>query len=283
MDDFEKKNLIKQVNLSLILLLFLLVLACFQIPKKRLGLVFCNVGQGDATLVSWGKYQMLVDGGPDSSVLSCLGKNMPFWDRKIELVVVTHPQADHMTGIIEVLKRYKVDRFYMSKVDNPISEIDELKRVIKSTGVSHFELKQGDLIKLGPVNLEVLFPIYQDLSYVKDVNEVSTVILGSFGNFDFLLIGDIDEAIEDQLRLTNKLREVEVLKVAHHGSKYSSSMEFLEVVKPKLAVIEVGENRFGHPTKEVLERFRVIETRVMRTDENGAVKVISDGKRWWVK
>ncbi|MBU1085707.1 hypothetical protein KKB06_05155, partial [Patescibacteria group bacterium] len=94
MDDFEKKNLLKVVNISLILLLFLLVLVALQIPKKRLELVFCEVGQGDSTLVSWGNYQMLVDGGPDSSVLSCLGKNMPFWDRKIELVVVTHPQAD---------------------------------------------------------------------------------------------------------------------------------------------------------------------------------------------
>jgi len=90
----------KWINRGLVILIVMLVILWWQWPRQRLELVFCDVGQGDATLVSWGKYQLLVDGGPDNSVLSCLGENMAFWDRKIELVVVTHPQADHMTGII---------------------------------------------------------------------------------------------------------------------------------------------------------------------------------------
>ena len=287
MEDFEKKNRLKLLNLSLFLLIFLLVLVIFQLPKKRLELVFCDVGQGDATLVSWGEYQMLVDGGPDSSVLSCLGKSMPFWDRNIEVVVATHPQADHMTGLVEVLKRYRVDRFYMSKVENDIAEVRELKKVIVESGVEWGELDDGVGFRFGGVELKVLHPFEISRSWsvieVSDVNEVSTVLLGSLGKFDFLLTGDIGEGIEDQLRLMNRLKEVEVLKVAHHGSKYSTSEEFLEVVKPELAVISVGENRFGHPTREVLERLSGVGARVLRTDQEGRVRVISNGESWWVK
>lgn len=287
MEDFEKKNRLKLLNLSLFLLIFLLVLVIFQLPKKRLELVFCDVGQGDATLVSWGEYQMLVDGGPDSSVLSCLGKSMPFWDRNIEVVVATHPQADHMTGLVEVLKRYRVDRFYMSKVENDIAEVRELKKVIVESGMEWGELDDGVGFRFGGVELKVLHPFEISRSRsvigVSDVNEVSTVLLGSLGKFDFLLTGDIGEGIEDQLRLMNRLKEVEVLKVAHHGSKYSTSEEFLEVVKPELAVISVGENRFGHPTREVLERLSGVGARVLRTDQEGRVRVISNGESWWVK
>lgn len=273
----------KWINRILLILIVLVPVFWWQAPKKRLEIVFCDIGQGDATLVSWGKYQMLVDGGPDNSVLSCLGKNMAFWDRTIEVLVVTHPQADHMTGMIEVLRRYKVDRFYMSRVENDILEARELKKVIKSLKVTNLELKQGDVIGLGRVKIEVLYPFNKEVSFVKDVNEVSTVVLGSYGSFEFLLTGDIDMGIEDQLRLTDKLRDVEVLKVAHHGSKYSSSTKFLEAIKPELAVIEVGKNWFGHPTKEVLDRLSEVGAKTLRTDQDGSVKVISTGQNWWVK
>jgi competence protein ComEC len=285
MDEIEKKNLLKQINFSLVLLLFLLVLVAFQLPKKRLELSFCDVGQGDATLVSWGSYQMLVDGGPDSSVLSCLGKSMPFWDRKIELVVVTHPQADHMTGMIEVLKRYEVENFYMSGVENDIAEVRELKRVMEKFEVTNLEFKAGDGVRLGEVSLEVLYPIEitSEVCEIKDINEVSTVLRGSYGKFEFLLTGDIDTKIEDELRLTDKLTDVEVLKVAHHGSKTSTSGEFLLAVKPELAVISVGKNRFGHPTREVLERLRELGAMIKRTDEDGLVRLVSTGEKWWIK
>lgn len=280
----------KWINILLVMLVMALVIVAWQVPKQRLEIVFCDVGQGDATLVTWGKYQMLVDGGPQAAVLSCLGKNMAFWDRKIEILVVTHPQADHMTGMIEVVRRYKVGQIAMSKVENDTPEVRELKRVIGERQVKWVELVAGDAFKLGEVNLEVLYPFNKGSSFVKgvsDINEVSTVLMGSYGEsgkeFDFLLTGDIGEGIEEQLRLTNKLQQVEVLKVAHHGSKYSSGAKFLEAVKPKLAVISVGKNRFGHPTSEVLDRLEQARAKVMTTMENGAIKVISAGQKWWVK
>lgn len=272
----------KKLNWVLLGLIVLLVLVVWQMPKKRLEIVFCDVGQGDAVLVSYGNLQMLVDGGPDNAVLSCLGKNMAFWDRKIELVVVSHPQADHMTGIIDVVRRYKVGQLAMTRVENDTPEVRELKKVINLLQVPYLELRQGEKLQLGGVEIEVLWPL-ESWREVSDINQVSTVLLGSYGGFEFLLTGDIDIGIEDQLRLTDKLREVEVLKVAHHGSKYSSGEQFLRAVKPKLAVIEVGQNRFGHPTEEVLERLSGVGSRIMKTNEDGQVKVISDGENWWVQ
>ena len=282
MDDFEKKNQLKLINLSLILLLILLILAWFQVPDNNLHLVFCEVGQGDATLISK-NYQMLVDGGPDSSVLSCLGKNMPFWDRKIEIVVTTHVEADHISGLIDVFDRYKVDNFIWSGFENDTNEFKELKKRIKKEQVNKKIVKNGDEVKFANVAFQVLWPFNKGDSFVKDLNESSVVLLGSYGKFSFLLTGDIGEKTEDILRLTNKLKEIDVLKVGHHGSKFSSSVKFLEFIKPKLAVIEVGKNRFGHQSGEVLERLRGVGARIMRTDLNRAVRVISDGKDWWVK
>lgn len=288
MDDFEKKNLVKIMNISLILMLFLLVLVWLQMPDKNLHLVFCNVGQGDSTLVSWGKYQMLVDGGPDSSVLSCLGKNMPFWDRKIELIVLTHPEADHITGLIDVMKRYKVGRVIRSEIDNNTAEFREFMTVIGEKQIKVNKLSMGSRFKMGEVGFKLLWPVKVLLpgklgEGKVNLNESSIVLLGDYAKFNFLLTGDIGEKSEDVLRLTDKLERVEVLKVGHHGSKFSSSIKFLEIVKPKLAVIEVGKNRFGHPSGEVLERLDVVGARIMRTDLDSMVRVVSDGEKWWVR
>jgi len=255
-------------------------------PKKRLEVVFCDVGQGDAILVSYGKIQMLMDGGPDNAVLSCSGKQMPFWDRKIELVVVSHPQADHMTGLIEVVRRYKVGQLAMTRVENDTPEVRELKKVIDLLQVTNLELIQGEKLRLGGVELEVIWPPSAKASGGKppsDVNQVSTVLLGSYGSMDFLLTGDIEKQIEDQLRLTDRLRDVEILKVAHHGSKTSSSTKFLELIKPELAVIQVGRNSFGHPSKEVIDRLRKVGARVLRTDLDGMVRVVSNGQEWRIE
>ena len=181
-----------------------------------------------------------------------------------------------------MVKRYQVEKLMMSQVENRTPETEELKRVISERQVERGEVFDGDKLRLGEVELKVLWPI-MDLMEASDVNEVSTVLLGSYDKFDFLLTGDAEERIEDVLRLTEKLKEVEVLKVGHHGSKTSTGEKFIKIVRPKLAVISVGKNNFGHPRQEVLERLKILSVRVMRTDQDGAVKVVSDGKNWWLK
>ncbi|MCG2691776.1 MBL fold metallo-hydrolase [Microgenomates group bacterium] len=273
----------KKINILLGLLIGLGLFLIWQWPDNRLHLIFCNVGQGDAILLEYKSYQILVDAGPDNSVLSCLGKVMPFWDRKIELVILTHPEADHLTGLIEVVKRYQVGRLMKTAAVNETPEFAALTKVIESRKVKVETLAAGDKIKLKQLNLEILWPFNKGESFVKNFNQAAVVILGQYGSFRFLLTGDIAAGEEETMLSLGSLRPVDVLKAAHHGSKFSTSQKFLEAVQPKLAVISVGKNSFGHPTPEVLARLKAIGARVVRTDLTGKIEIVTDGRNWWVK
>jgi len=296
MEILENQKFWSRVNVGLVILGLMVGLVFQQWPDNKLRLIFCDVGQGDASLITFGSYQMLVDGGPNNSVLSCLGKNMPFWDKKIEVVAMTHSQADHMMGLIEVFERYEVEQFLASNVVNDTPEFWQLRKVVLEKEIKTKDLVKGDELRLGAVKLKVLWPkekgdellvwhgvekdrqVLGAKSFQGDVNKVSLVLKGSLGKFDFLLTGDINKKIEGEL----EVGEVEILKVAHHGSRYSSSEEFLKKINPEVAVISVGErNWFGHPTQTVLDRLGEIGARVLRTDEDGMVKIVSDGKNWW--
>lgn len=294
------KQFWKKINTAIFLGLILLALVLWQLPDKKLHLVVCDVGQGDAILVSWQSYQMLVDGGPDQSVLSCLSEKMPFWDRNLEVVVLTHPDSDHVTGLIEVLKRYRVDNLIAGDVAKDSAEFWEFHGLVMDKGIKVRSLHQGDNLRIGPVKLNVLWPESSTQQLVwkkdrtdlqvlgaqvfpKDINETSLVLLANYGDFDFLLAGDIGEKTERHLLKKEGLNQVEVLKVAHHGSKFSSSQDFLNLVSPEMAVISVGKNWFGHPTREVLEKLEQIKVKIIRTDQQGTVEIVSDGRDWWQK
>lgn len=273
----------KKINLVLILAIGLVIFLISQWPDNNLRLIFCNVGQGDAIIVSYKTYQVLIDGGPDNSVLYCLGKNLAFWDRKLEVVVLTHPQADHMTGLIEVLRRYRVEKFLSSNIVNDTPEYWELKELVANKGIKTKELTSGEKLRFGPVELEAIWPETQVLgaaSFIKDTNEIATVLKGRFNNFTWLLTSDSGEKEESLMR--DKWEPVEILKVGHHGSKYSSGESFLETIRPRVAVISVGKNQFGHPTQEVLKRLEAVGAEVLRTDEKGTIQIQSDGKSWWL-
>lgn len=255
-----------------------------QWPQPKLKLVFCSVGQGDATLMIYKDQQILVDGGPNNRVLDCLSRHLPYWDRNLELVIASHNEADHITGLVEVARRYRVNLILLEDVANDTAEYRALTEVIKQQGIPVRAMVRGNTVKLGPVNLAWLGPETNPkvLGASTSLNKFSQVILASFGDFDWLLPGDIDTKIERLLVADQLLREVEVLKVAHHGSKYSSSQEFLNAVSPELAVIEVGKNSFGHPTPETLGRLSQAGAQIERTDEDGDVVIVSDGNKWQV-
>jgi len=257
---------------SALILLFIFI---FSLPDNRLYITFCQVGQGDAILISYRNKQILVDGGPNKDVLNCLGKNMPFWDRNLEMVVLTHPEKDHLTGLIDVFKNYKIDYFISTEVSNSSLGFRELQKVLLEENSFSYHPQKGDRIRISPLELLFLWPELKmnDKNYTgKSLNETSFVFKLSFEKFDVLFTGDIPSKIEEVLEVA----EVEVLKVAHHGSNYSSSNIFLDKIKPKLAVICVGKNRFGHPTAEVLERLKKHSIKTLRTDK-GEVKIISNG------
>lgn len=272
----------------------------FSLPDNRLHLVFCDVGQGDAILISYKNTQVLVDGGPDSKVIRCLANNMPFWDRTLEMIILTHPQADHFTGLIDVIKRYNISQFVINSVVSDSAGFWQFHQAVLEEKAKIYSPKAGDRLKIGPMEFLILWPkeklgdplVWQPASWRADkekilgvasiageINKTSIVLKLSFDNFDTLLAGDIGFDIEKQLELA----PVEVLKVAHHGSKYSTSEEFLEQVKPALAVISVGKNQFGHPTKEAIERLSNQAIKLLRTDEEGEIEIVSDGKNWYTK
>lgn len=256
-----------------------LIWGAVQLPDSRLHMVFCQVGQGDSILLVKGSGQLLIDGGPGERVLACLGREVPFWDRQIELMVNTHGQRDHLQGLLAVADRYRVEKLVVGDKDG--AEVKKLVDKVKQKGGEVVEVWEGDVIKAGEIEMVVLWPEEEEDKVLgaSNINEQSVVLQGSFGEFDWLLTGDVGQAVEEQLKVT----PVEVLKVAHHGSKFSTGEEFLARVRPQLGVIQVGKNSFGHPTKEVLRRLESQGVRVLRSDRQGTIEVVSDGYKWWLE
>jgi len=280
-------------------------LAVLYFPDKRLHLIACDVGQGDAILVVYGNTQILVDGGPNNSVLECLERFMPFWDREIELVVLTHPQTDHFTGLIEVFRRYKVEKILANSIDSGSSAYQVLKTEIEGNRASVINPEKGMVISVGLMQLDILHPTEQYIlssvegprdnkqqnvlgAYTtkRDPNVFSIVAILSLGEFDALLTGDIGPEISDEIAEQLVVRlplTIEYIKIPHHGSKNGISNNLLDASHPEIAVISAGRNnRYGHPHQEVIKLLRDKEIKIMRTDEMGDVEIITDGSEWWL-
>lgn len=280
-----------------------------QWPDGDLHVIGCDVGQGDATLVMQGFTQVLVDAGPASGlVMDCLSGNMPFWDRTIEMMVMSHPQMDHMGAMGEVVDRYNVRVLLTADSVNDIEAFWELFEQVKNQGIQVVEADQGLVLKSGGMEWEVLWPVDQLIdSFVwqmptiddgeysqvlgvqqvlevqeKDVNDESVVVRLKYGNATVLFTGDIGETVEGELVEGGNIGIVDVLKVAHHGSRFSSTADFLKVVKPRIGLIYSGEdNRYGHPNDQVISSFNNMEVEILRTDLEGEVELVTDGEQWW--
>jgi len=263
--------------------IFAWIIAYDLSKPKFLEVNFFDVGQGDAIFIQTPQlHQILIDGGPDPTILEKLGKEMPFWDRTIDLVVLTHPEEDHLAGLIDVLKRYKVENILWTGVLHTAPEYDEWKRAIETEGAKIEIAKAGQKIfwdKNYENFIEILYPfknlVGQDLKEVNDTSVVSRLV---FGEKSFLFPGDIYEKAEKEILNRGAEINSDVLKISHHGSKTSSSPQFLEEVSPEIAVISAGlNNSYGHPHKETLEKLENYGIRILRTDKEGDIKVISDG------
>ena len=280
-----KKWLMPPLVAAAILVTFLAV----TMPDNRLRVSFLDVGQGDAILIQKGSQQVLVDGGPSpQAVCLGLGKEMPFWDRTIELVILTHPSADHVTGLVEVLNRYRVREVLYPDLAFDSGVYDEWLRLIEDKEIKSTLAQAGQQINLGDgVIIEVLNPQSLPLSGTEsDIDNNGAVLRLSLGRVSFLLTADMMREAEFELIYDRANLKSTVLKVAHHGSDTSTTPEFLAVASPELAVISVGaDNDYGHPSEEVLSRLeeRLDAEDIYRTDENGTVEFITDGERLWVE
>lgn len=287
-----------------VILLFVYI---FTFPDGRLHIVFCNVGQGDAAYIRAPNQQdMLIDGGPNDKVLECLGRYMPFYDRTIDVVVLTHPQKDHMQGLISVFQRYSVKYFVIGVEGNDTEGFKKLTLEINKRRISIKNIYTGDKISFGGVIFNVLWPekkwvasqMGSDLERAKGLTPNSSAVLGlttstnvndfsyyinlHYGEFSALFPGDGDSLIQPEVEKANDLSKINILKFPHHGSKTGILPEFLDKIKPDLVVISVGKNSYGHPTKEALDLLRERSIQLKRTDKDGDIEVISDGKKYWV-
>jgi len=243
-----------------------------------LDVTFLDVGQGDSIFIQTpSKNQILIDGGPNSQVLERLGNQIPFFDRTLDLIVLTHPEKDHMAGLLDVLKVYRVENILWSGVVRETKDFKEWQRLIEGEGSNMIIAKAGKRIILDSgIYLDILNPsVSLEGELINDSNPTSVVVRLVNRNMSFLFTGDIDQKVEKALE--NKEVKADILKVAHHGSKYSSSEGFLRAVSPRIAIIEVGDNSYGQPAQEVLQRLENSGINSFNTKDSGDIKIITDG------
>ena len=246
---------------------------------------FFDVGQGDSIFIEAPNgNQVLIDGGPDNSVLSELAKVMPFYDRDIDVVVASHPHADHIMGLIGVLERYEVANVVGAKNKYVSPVFERWQRTVKEENSNEVEAMAGKVIDLGnEITLTILTPFKSyDGATLKNPHEANVTALLRYKSFQALLTGDMEMPLERQLLLNGLDISADILKVGHHGSKTSSGDSFLSSVSPEVAVIQVGKNSYGHPTQEVLSRLENSGIKYYRTDLDGTVKVVSDGENYTI-
>jgi competence protein ComEC len=253
-------------------------------PDGRLHVAFLDVGQGEAIFIqSPAGRQLLVDGGPHPTVLNeRLGEQMPFWDRSLDMVVATHPDADHISGLPGVFARYDVDVLVTNGFDPGESGLyAALLQAAEENGTTITPGRAGTTIDLGDgVTLQVLHP--GDRWYGDDRNENSVSLRLAYGDFTLLLTGDAGVEAERDMVAGQLPLDALVFKAGHHGSRTSSHAFFLDQVHPQIMVVSAGvDNRYGHPHPEVLERATAAGAAVLRTDELGTIEVMTDGRQMW--
>ena len=281
----EKKKVLL-VFLILVVFNFFSWNLLFFFQNKDLRVVFFDVGQGDAVFIRTPqKHHILIDGGPGDVVLEKLGREMPFFYNSIDLVILTHPHDDHVSGLIEVLERYNVEEVICTGVSGTSGVARKWKEKINKRG--YRQARAGKRIGTSSFHIDILYPAESfKKEEVDDLNKASVVSRLVFREeYSFLFTGDIykeqekeiisyKERCEEEkgLRCDSFSLDTDVLKVGHHGSKTSTSEQFLEFVSPRVAVVMVGENnRYGHPHKEVLEKLADYGVEVKRTDKDGDV------------
>lgn len=291
-----------------LLVVAVIILTLFSFPDKNLHIIACDVGQGDAILVIHEKTQILFDGGPGRKVLDCLGRHMPFWDRHIEVVIITHPEKDHYGGIIDVVENYNVGTILTSGFDSISPEWGVLEQEVGGKGIRVVQAKSGQMIGKGLMQLDIVYPdtqiIGQEVSKFSSIkqsnesnvlgsftggeslNNLSLVVILKFGEFEALLTGDIEDTASDKVAEILKERKIdfEYIKVPHHGSKNGLSQNLLDAIHAEISTISSGKNNsYGHPHDEVLKMLNNEKIYILRTDQIGDIEVVTDGNSYRIE
>ncbi len=269
----------KSVRLGILLftgiVVFLLVIVFVDLFNKNLRVSFYDIGQGDAVFIETPEnYQILIDGGPSPNILRKLGRDMIFWDKTIDLIIATHPDSDHISGLIDVLKRYKVKNVLISPIISKDTDVFKVfYQAIWNEGARLYLAEAGQ--SFSDINFKVLYPFkFTEYKPLGDFNDMSIVNLLEYKGQKILFTGDATKAVEDILLEKYPEIDIDILRVGHHGSKTSSSFNFLKSISPDLAIIQVGkDNYYKHPHISVIERFQNFGIPIWRTDLDGDLKL----------
>jgi len=239
---------------------------------------FIDVGQGDCTLIQSGEANVLIDGGErgnDKNVISYLrNQNV----QQIDYLIITHPHSDHIGSLPEIIAQYPPKNVIMTRLsekDVPTTKIYEnLLKAITQSGAAIIAAEPGNGYNIGEAKLEILAPLAQ----YNELNNMSVVIRVSLGDVAYLFTGDAESKSENAMVASGRNLRADVLKAGHHGSKSSTSADFLAAVRPTVAVISNGQNSYGHPHDEVMKRLAAMGVQVLRTDQRGTIIIATDGK-----
>lgn len=285
----------KYIITTLLLFISLFSLIVYQKIKFEDGkthIIFCNVGQGDGILIRTPKgFSVVEDAGPDNSILGCLSRHMPFWDRTIDLAILSHPHSDHMIGMIEILNDYKVLSFATEELRNNTSIYNKLEQVLKNDKLKARFIYLGDSFQTPDgVIFKVLGPSRDFLTKANPSGIVgeskesgSLSILISKNNFNAVLTGDTPIEELDQAFSNFSLPKIDIFEIPHHGSFYNTNEEILRKISPKLAVISVGKNKYGHPSPQILNIIKSLGIPFLRTDQHGDIDIVSGGEDFVVR
>ncbi len=274
-----------------------------------LRMVVCDVGQGDAILLTRGYTQVLIDAGPDQQVITCLQQHLPLFDRQLELVIGTHADQDHIGGLSAVLTHYQVLSLLTPAWGRPTQAYQDFLHAAHleiQQGMLYYPPQRGRIWRLGSdLELKEIAPevswgdpnlfsttitetllsdtLEAQASDKRATNDGSIGTLVTYRDWSVLLTGDMEESAETAALTAGLIPDVNVIKAGHHGAKTSSTPAFIEVARPEMAVISAGrKNRYGHPHSRVLALFEQLHCRVLQTSELGTVQIATDGHQYWV-
>lgn len=278
----QKRLFIFLIILGIIFILTIIPLFWFYYPfqaadKNKLEVSFFDVGQGDAALIETAFGQnILIDGGPDGSIIPKLQVELPWWDRKIDLLILTHPHDDHVAGLIDVLQKYEVKKILYTGITHDSPAYLEWLALVRDQHIPLIIIDRPQKIIFGADCLfDILYPLESFLGKsTSNLNNSS--IVGKFicADKSILFTGDAEYEVEAELLAAGLDVSAQILKVGHHGSDTSTSEEFAAAVNPETAVISVGkDNKFGHPNLRVIKRLERLGAQVLRTDLSGTIRM----------
>lgn len=252
--------------------------------RRDLTVAFLDIGQGDSIFIEAPNgNQVLVDAGPNAKVLTELGKVMPWYDKTLDMIIATHPDQDHIGGFVEVLKRYKIDYELEPGVKSESQTNKVIHELMEQGGVQIHQARKSMKVELDDdVVLTILYPD-RDV-YEMETNDASIIARLTYGETEVMLTGDAPIKVEKETIAYEENIQSDILKVGHHGSKTSTSEQFVKVVNPVFAVISSGKgNKYGHPNQETLSTLAKFPIEVLRTDQMGTIIFKSDGKKFVLK